>query len=150
MFVNGQYHAVRVAEIAVGGLFEAEGGDLLPRGMAKVLAYIYIIIGVAVVEHTAGDGCGGVIAIGEDTNLWGAFYQCLVELVPGAACQRHDAHVVIGQQQAVSQHLQRVEGGTHLYLCLRHPAADGAGEAEEERVAAGEYDDGAWSVESGE
>ena len=50
-----------------------------------MLPYIYIIIGVSVVEHPLGDGGRGMLAVGEDTYLRGPFYEGSVELMPRAA-----------------------------------------------------------------
>ena len=102
-----------------------------------MLADVHRVVRIAIVEHALGDGGGGVFSVGQHTNLRGMLDESTVELRPGAACQRDNAQVVVGQQQSVGQHLQGVERRVEHDFCFRHLPADGVGKAEEERVARG-------------
>ena len=107
-----------------------------------MLAHIYMIVSVPVVQQSPGYRGGRVLAVGQYAYLGRTLYQCAVQFGPRTPRQRHDAHVVVGHDQPMGQQLQRVEGGIERYLSLGHLAADGVGNAEEQRVAAGEDDDG--------
>ena len=102
-----------------------------------MLAYVHDIVSIAIVQHAAGYGGGRMLAIGEDADLLSPFNQRPIEGRPWPPGERHDAHVVIGHQQPMGQHLQRVERRVEHHLGLGHLAPNGVGETKEKRIAAG-------------
>ena len=106
-----------------------------------MLANVHLIIVIAVVHHTLGDGSRRVLTVGQHSDFGSTLYQGAVELHPRAPRERHDAQVVIGHHQSVGQELQGVERWINRNLSLRHLALDGVGKTKEQRVATGEDDD---------
>ena len=93
------------------------------------------IIRVAIIEHALGDGGRGVLFVCQNPNLGRPLDEGTVELLPWTPRQRDDAHVVIRHHETVRQHLQGIEGGEDLNVCIRMFPLDGIGKAEEQRVA---------------
>ena len=115
----------------MGSFFEGHRRDFFESWIPQVLTYIYMIRGVAVVQHPLGNGSRGVLTVCQYAYLLGSFYECFVKLRPRAAGERDDAHIMVGHYQTVGQHLQGVEGRVEDNLCLRHLPFDGVGKAEE-------------------
>ena len=107
-----------------------------------MLTDMHGVVLVAILQHTLCDGCWRMFAVGEHTYFPSPLDECPVELGPGTARERHDAHVVIGHHEAVSQQLERVERRKDHHLGIRHLPANGVGKAEEKGIARGEDDDG--------
>ena len=116
-----------MAEVMQGGFFEGESTDLFERRVTQMLSNGHVIIGVAILQHTLGDGRGSMFTVCENAYLLRPLDEHFVKLMPGTARQRDDTHIVIG----INHH-----------LCLRHLPPDGIGKAEEQRIATGENDDG--------
>ena len=107
-----------------------------------MLTNVHGIIGIAIFEHSLGDGSRCVLLIRQYTYLTNSLYQCLIELRPRTPRQRYDVHIVIRHHQSMSQHLEGVEGRIDDDVCFRHLALDRIGETKEERIATGENNKG--------
>ena len=82
-----------------------------------------------------------MLAVGKDTNLGRALYKGVVEFWPGAARERDNAHIVVGHDEAMCQHLQRIECRIYLDLGLGELALECIGKAEEKGITGSEDDD---------
>ena len=123
--MRGENHAVGHGEIALGGFGEGECRDFFECGIAQVFADVHGVVGVAVFQHSLGNGSRGVFLVGEHTYFVGPLDECFIEFGPRASRERDDAHVVIRHQQSVGQHLQGVERRIDDDVGLGHLALDG-------------------------
>ena len=102
---------------------------------------MHLIVLVAIVKHTLGNGGRGVFLVCQNTHLRCTLNQGTVKFLPRTTGERNNAQIVIGHQEAVSQHLQGIEGGINHNVRLWHLSLNGIGEAEKQRVATGKDDD---------
>ena len=116
-------------------MLEGEGGNAFYVRVAQMLADVHPIVVVAVFEHTLGYGSGGMLLVREDTDLGSALDEGTVELLPRAAGERNDAHVMVGKQETMGEHLKGVERREYTDVCIRELTLQGHGKAEEEGVA---------------
>ena len=72
-----------------------------------------------------------MLAVGKDTNLGCALYKGVVEFWPGAARERDNAHIVVGHDEAMCQHLQGVECRVDLDVSIGELTLECIGKAEE-------------------
>ena len=132
--------AVRVAEGEGRGIIgneDADGFGVTAEGFTDV----HDVVVIPVTEHTFGDGGRRVFPVGKHADFLLSLDECSVELVPRSPGEGNDVHIMVGEQEAVSQCLQGVERGNQGDLGVGETFEYGVGETEKEWVPGGENND---------
>ena len=103
-----------------------------------MLTHIHYIISIAVLQHSSGNRCWIMFLVCEYTYHPRPFDKSAVKFLPGTSRQRDNLHVLVRQQQAVSQLLKGIERRVQLEFRIWHHTLNGICEAEEKWVARSE------------
>lgn len=107
-----------------------------------MFADVHGIITETIFKHTLSNSGWGMLLVGQDTEFGGAFDEGSVELMPWTASEGDDAHVVVGHDEPMCEHLQGIEGGIDLDVCIGECPLDSVGKTEKKWVARSKNDDG--------